>query len=118
MNNICIVYITASGKEEAADISRVLVEKELAACVNIYDNITSIYRWEGEVKDDRETVLFVKTQTSSVPEIKRIVRRMHSYDRPCILAIPIADADKDFADWVISRSGGNKGDQGIKSDNN
>ena len=104
MNDICIVYITASGKEEAVGISRVLVEKNLAACVNIHDNVTSIYRWEGELKNEEETVLFVKTQTSLVPEIKKVVRGMHSYDCPCILTIPIQDADKDFADWIISQT--------------
>jgi len=102
MNDICIVYITSSGKKEALEIAHLLVKENLAACVNIYDNVTSVYKWDKEVKEDPEAVLFVKTVTRLVSRIKETVKKIHSYSCPCIVTIPVADADKDFADWIIN----------------
>jgi periplasmic divalent cation tolerance protein len=98
--NIYLIYITAGDIEEAKVIGKALVSERLAACVNIIDNINSMYWWEGEIQDDRETIVIAKTRDSLVPELIEKVKSMHSYDCPCVVSLPIADGNKGFLEWV------------------
>jgi periplasmic divalent cation tolerance protein len=95
-----MVYITAKDREEAKAIGKGLVEERLAACVNIIDNVNSIYWWEGRVEDGQEAVLIAKTRESLVPELIKKVKSLHSYECPCIVSLPITDGNKDFLDWI------------------
>lgn len=104
MDDLCVVYVTASNKEEAANIGRELVSRRLAACVNIYEGITSIYRWEGKKEENPENALFIKTKKSLLSEVKNTVKELHSYSCPCIVAFPVIDPDRDYANWVISQT--------------
>jgi periplasmic divalent cation tolerance protein len=99
-----MVYITASGGNEAEKIGKELVSQRLAACVNVIDKVTSFYRWEGKDEKSEEAVLLVKTREELLPELKKTVKELHSYTCPCIEVIPIIDADRDYADWVISET--------------
>jgi periplasmic divalent cation tolerance protein len=94
------VYMTAGTLEEAKAIGRVLVESKLAACVNIFDSMTAIYQWEGEIREDREVVLIAKTVNTKVPDLIRKVKSMHSYECPCILALPVAAGNTEFFNWI------------------
>ena len=100
-----IVYITAKDKEEARKIGRELVETRLAACVNIIDNMNSMYWWEGEIQDDNEAVLIAKTKESLVPELIKKVKSLHSYSCPCIVSLPILDGNKEYLDWLEKETG-------------
>jgi len=100
-----IVYITAKDKEEARKIGRELVETRLAACVNIIDNMNSMYWWEGRLQDDNETVLIAKTKESLVPELIKKVKALHSYSCPCIVSLPILDGNKEYLDWLEKETG-------------
>lgn len=95
------VYITASGAEEARRIGRALVEERLAACVNILENMNSMYWWEGKVQDDRETVLIAKTKQGLVQDLISRVKALHSYSVPCIVSWPIREGYGPFLDWIV-----------------
>jgi periplasmic divalent cation tolerance protein len=76
------------------------VESRLAACVNILDNMQSIYRWEEEIQQDTEVVLIAKTTDSLISELIEKVIALHSYDCPCIVSLPISDGYPPFLDWI------------------
>ena len=101
-----LVYITTKDKEEARKIGKELVESRLAACVNIVENMNSIYWWEGKIQDETEAVLMAKTKESLVPELIKRVKSMHSYSCPCIVALPIQDGYKPFIDWIQKETKG------------
>ena len=94
------IYMTAGNKAEAKKIGKALVASRLAACVNILDNMNSVYMWEGEIQDDSEVVLIAKTTQARVPELVAKVKSIHSYDCPCIVSLPVLDGHKPFLDWV------------------
>lgn len=94
------VYITCATPAEADSIGEVLVERRLAACVNIMDGMRSMYWWEGKVEKNKETVLIAKTKVSLVDELTEAVKAMHGYDVPCIVAIPIKGGNADFLAWI------------------
>lgn len=96
----CGVYITASNAGEAQHIGRVLVEERLAACVNIIDRMESMYWWQGEVQNERETVMIAKTREDAVEALIERVKEVHSYDCPCVAAFPIVAGNTDFLHWI------------------
>jgi periplasmic divalent cation tolerance protein len=94
------VYITASDADEATRIGRALVQSRLAACANVQEKIISIYRWQGEVVEDTEAVLIAKTREALVQPLIDKVVALHSYECPCIVALPVADGHGEFLDWI------------------
>ena len=94
------VYMTAGNKVEAQKIGKALVEGRLAACVNILDNMQSIYRWEEKIQQDSEVVLIAKTTDDLVSALVDRVQSLHSYDCPCIVSLPISSGYQPFLDWV------------------
>ncbi len=100
-----LVYITAANEEEAARIGRRLVEDGLCACTNVLGPVRSFYRWKGEVQDDRETVLIAKTLAGRLDEVTARVRELHSYEIPCVVAVPIKGGNPQFLDWLAAEAG-------------
>lgn len=100
MEPVNLVYMTAGSKDEAFTIGRTLVAKKLAACVNVIDQMNSIFEWEGEVQHDTEVVLIAKTAESRVPELIETVKAEHSYDCPCIVCLPVSNGNPDFLEWI------------------
>jgi periplasmic divalent cation tolerance protein len=94
------VYMTATDTAEARKIGKALVESDSAACVNIIDGMLSIYRWKGEVQEDREVVLIAKTTAEKTAQLKKKVVEIHSYDCPCILVFPVSDGHAPFLQWI------------------
>jgi periplasmic divalent cation tolerance protein len=103
---ICEVIITADSEEWLINFTRSLVRDRLAACGQHIAPIRSIYRWEGGIHDDREVRVALHTRTSLVQHIVDRTRQAHSYDVPCILAIPIESGNPDYIQWVISQTTG------------
>jgi periplasmic divalent cation tolerance protein len=101
--NTFLMYMTASDKTEARQIGRYLVEAKLAACVNILDNMNAMYVWQGEFQDDQEAVLIAKTTQEKVPALIRAVKERHSYECPCIVALPICDGNPGFLKWIADQ---------------
>jgi periplasmic divalent cation tolerance protein len=98
-----LVYITTADKDEARTIGRYLVQSKLAACVNIFDQMNSMYEWQGEFRDDCEAVMIAKTTEERVSSLIAAVRERHSYQCPCIVTVPIVDGNPDFLRWIDDR---------------
>jgi len=99
------LYVTAANDDEAAAIGRALVTERLAACANVLPGITSFYWWEGAVQDDKEAVLVVKTRSELVEAATRRIKELHSYDCPCVVALPISGGNEDFLNWIDRETG-------------
>ena len=94
------VYITAKDSDQARAIGRALVEERLAACVNIIDGMNSLYWWQGVIQDDHETIVIAKTRAELMPKLIDRVKSLHSYQVPCIVALPILSGNPDFLKWI------------------
>jgi periplasmic divalent cation tolerance protein len=99
MATYCLVYITAGSEAEAEKIGDTLVCERLAACANRHP-IKSTFWWEGKVDRDDEVALVVKTKSSLVDEVVTRVKELHSYQVPCIVALPIVAGNPDFLNWI------------------
>lgn len=95
-----LIYITCPNREEALMIGKSLVEQRLAACANVLNGMTSVYWWEGKVQDDQECVLILKTRETLVPALIQKVKKLHSYDVPAIVSLPILDGNPDYLQWI------------------
>jgi periplasmic divalent cation tolerance protein len=94
------VYITAKDKAQALTIGRALVEERLAACIHVWDGMTSVYRWQGVVEEATEAVLIAKTTESQIPAIVDRVKALHSYACPCVVAWPLETGNPAYLDWI------------------
>ncbi len=95
-----IVFMTAANHDEAQRIARSLVEKRLAACVQIHPEIRSLYWWEGRVCDEPEILFTAKTTIACFDELVAEVKKMHSYSVPEIVFVPIAAAAPEYQNWL------------------
>ncbi len=95
-----IVLITTGGEEEAHKIAESLVNEKKAVCVNIVPGVDSLFRWEGKIDSARESLLLVKTKASLLPEIISLVKEIHSYEVPEIIALPIIGGSEDYLKWL------------------
>lgn len=94
------LYITAGNVEEAKNIAKELVQQRLVACANLLGDISSFYWWEGRVQEDREVAFILKTKNSLIEEVKTRILQLHSYDCPCIVALPITGGNPEFLQWI------------------
>ena len=97
---LCWVYITAGSLEEAKNIGKKLVEQNLAACVNLFENMTSIYNWGDKLEEAQEVVMIAKTRKTLMPKLIETVNSLHSFDCPCILELPIQGGNPEFLSWI------------------
>ncbi|MBS13056.1 MAG: divalent-cation tolerance protein CutA [Gemmatimonadetes bacterium] len=102
--DIRLVYITTSSEEEGARIASAVVEERLAACANIVPRIRSIYRWQGKVEDEAESLILMKTRADTVQSLMNRVRELHTYDVPDIVAIPIKDGHPLYVEWILENT--------------
>src|SRR5438477_13142037 len=96
MERIVFVYTTYPSIVEAETAGKALVERQLAACVNILPGMISLYRWEGAIERGEETVMIIKTRAALAEAVRAAVKEMHSYTTPAILVIPIESVDQDY----------------------
>lgn len=95
-----VVLITAGSKHEAEAIGKALVESGLAACVNILEHVWSLFRWQGVIERQEEVLMLVKSRSDLLPSIIQIVKEMHSYTVPEVIALPILAGSPDYLAWV------------------
>jgi periplasmic divalent cation tolerance protein len=95
-----LIYITTSGEQESKNIARILLEEKQVACANIISSMNSLYWWEGEIEEDNESILILKTFSENFDKVVERVKQIHSYDVPCILELEIKKGSSDYLDWL------------------
>lgn len=95
-----VVLSSCPSEIEAAKIGRHLVEQRLAACVTVLPNARSIYRWQGEIEDSLEFILLIKSSREALPKLREELQKIHSYQVPEILALPVVDGPVAYLDWM------------------
>jgi periplasmic divalent cation tolerance protein len=95
-----LVLTTASSSDEARNIARALVERRLAACVNILPQIESVYRWKGEVEEAQEWLLIIKTTAAGFERVRDVIRELHSYELPECVCVSIEDGGPEYLEWI------------------
>lgn len=109
MTDARVVFTTAGSGSEAEKIARALVERRLAACVNILPQIRSIYRWEEKVEDATEILLIIKTTAARFTAVRDAIKELHSYDVPECIALPIIDGSAEYLQWLTQNVAGPTG---------
>jgi periplasmic divalent cation tolerance protein len=100
MTDKIVVLSTCGSPDEAARIARGLVEKRLAACVNVLPGIRSIYRWQGVMEDEAEVLLVIKSSRALFNQLRIELERMHSYEVPEAIAIPVVEGSEPYLTWM------------------
>lgn len=101
-----VVFITTSNYEEARKIADILVDRKKAACVNIVPGVNSLFRWKGKIEEAEESLMVVKTRAELFPDVVSLVKSVHSYEVPEIIALPIVEGSPDYLDWLKKETGG------------
>jgi periplasmic divalent cation tolerance protein len=100
-DQVLVVLSTLPNAEKAAEIARILVDDRLAACVNLVPQVRSIYRWQGAISDDTETLAIIKTTASRYDALAARLRELHPYEVAEILALPITSGNAPYLAWVV-----------------
>jgi len=95
-----VLFITTATAEEAERISKALLNQRKVACVNIVPRVSSLFWWQDKLDSAQESLLIVKTKASLLDEIVRLVKELHSYDIPEIIALPIVGGNQDYLEWI------------------
>ena len=95
-----VIFITTDADEEAHKIAELLLDKRKAACVNIVARVDSLFWWQGKLDSAQESLLIIKTKASLLPDIISLVKRVHSYEVPEIIALPIIGGNEDYLKWI------------------
>lgn len=95
-----VVLITTSSEQEAEAIGKALVESRLAACVNISTGVRSLFWWQGAIEHQEEVLMVVKSRSDLLPSVIEVVKRLHSYTVPEVVALPILAGSPDYLAWV------------------
>lgn len=106
MTEPLIVLTTIGNAEHGRRIARELVEARLAACVTCFPGLVSVYRWSGRVEEDGEMLLLMKTTTARVEELKSHLMRVHPYEVPEFLVLPVREGGEAFLNWLGEATGG------------
>lgn len=99
-----MLYVTFADEAAARALGRKLVEAHLAACANVFGEMTPIFRWEGEIQEDREAVMIAKTRAELVEEATSFIRQNHDYDCPCVVALPLEGGNQEFLGWIVQET--------------
>ena len=101
MEAIGLIFTTVGSEEQGIQIAESLVERGLVGCVNIVKQVRSIYRWKGEIWDDEECLLVLKTRVSLFNEVKRASKDLHSYELPEVFCVDITKSDPKVRNWIV-----------------
>ena len=104
MERAVFVYTTWPSTVEAEQVGRSLVERRLAACVNILPNMVSIYPWDGKLERGDEAVMIIKTRASLAVAVEAAVKQMHSYTTPAILVMPLESIEQSYFSWIMAET--------------
>jgi len=104
MTHVQLVYCTCPNEEAAETLAKAIVGEKLAACVNIVPGIRSIYSWKGEICDDSESLLLIKTTADRFAALKERLISLHPYECPEVIATEISDGNKAYIDWLTAQT--------------
>jgi periplasmic divalent cation tolerance protein len=102
--DVVLVYSTFPSLEEARKTGRALIEARLAACVNIFPSMVSIYVWQGKTEEGNEAAMLIKTAKTRVDEVLAMLKQLHPYDLPARLVLPVIGGGEDFLRWIVAGS--------------
>jgi periplasmic divalent cation tolerance protein len=105
MTDKIVVFSTASSAEEAEKIARALVNERLAACVNVIPSVRSFYRWQGKIEDSAEFLLVIKSSRELFDQLRISLEKLHSYEVPEVIAMPIVDGAGNYLNWMDGELG-------------
>ncbi len=105
MTDKIVVLSTASSAAEAEVIARRLVEERLAACVNVVTGVRSFYRWKGKIEDSPEWLLVIRSSRGRFEELRAALEKLHSYDVPEVIALPVVEGTKNYLHWMEGELG-------------
>lgn len=97
---IHLIYVTVESRQKAKEMAVKLLEEKLIACANIVDELESLYHWEGKLCEAKEALLLAKTSEEKIPLAVDAIKKMHSYDLPCIVGFPVTAGLPAFLKWV------------------
>ena len=81
-------------------IAQTLIEEQLAACVNILPHVTSVYRWQGKIEQDQESLLLIKTRSDRFTKLQETIKKLHPYELPELIAVAVSDGSDDYLRWI------------------
>ena len=97
-----MVLSTCNSSQVASSLAEELVNNKLAACVNIVDKVESVYQWQGKITRDKEFLLIIKTQKLLFSQVEQTIQKVHDYELPEIIAVPIEAGEKNYLNWIQS----------------
>ena len=100
MTDKIVAFTTCETQEEAARVARMLIEKKLAACVNVVSSVRSVYRWKENIEDSPELLLIIKSRRDLFDTLKAEIAKIHSYEIPELVALPILDGSTEYLAWL------------------
>jgi periplasmic divalent cation tolerance protein len=100
MTDKIVVFSACDSEEEAEKIARLLIETKLAACVNVFKGVHSFYRWKGAIQNTAEWLLIIKSSRTHFEALRAEIEKVHSYDVPELIAMPIVDGSKNYLSWL------------------
>jgi periplasmic divalent cation tolerance protein len=104
MDDAVIVLTNMPDRDAALKLARELVAKRLAACVNVLAGCTSVYRWKGEVEETAEVPVLIKTRAGRYDEVEAAIRRLHPYELPEIVAVPMTRGLDEYLEWLAGET--------------
>jgi len=101
VHDALVVLTTVEKREDGERLAGLLIERELAACVQILPPMVSIYRWQGNIEHANEVLLLIKTRREVYPRLEAVIKENHSYQTPEIIALPIAAGSTEYLSWLV-----------------
>ena len=102
--DILVINCTVPNKTLAKEITKVIMKHKLAACVSMIENVRSTFSWEGEICEEKEVLMLIKTRRENYGKIKLVIEDMHTYNVPEIIALPIVDCSEDYLKWLVKET--------------
>lgn len=102
--DIIVVNCTVPNKKVAKEITKVIMRHRLAACVSIVENVKSVFSWEGELCEEKELLMTIKTRRANYGKIKLVIEDIHPYEVPEIIALPVVDCSEDYLKWLVKET--------------
>ena len=102
--DIIVIHCTVPSKKIAKEITKILMRHKLAACVSLIENVKSTFSWDGEICEEKELLMMIKTRRTNYGKIKLVIEDMHPYNVPEIIALPVVDCSEDYLKWLVKET--------------